>query len=575
MTKDCSVLISKSQTGLRKDKYEYAKDWKIPILAADWLWECISQGVRVEPKAHTFRSQKRLDALPTITAPPKTKPEEEKERSPPTQNHLALKIEVERQPSPVADTSVVTAPNQAAKIKQEQETHSAPKEIQASDATSEDASFKLDPLSERDPISPSRTVSTAPAPSGHPHSKSIHEDYSSGISDLLAKTRRQNPNGTYLEMSSRNFTSSSTNDKAHQLIRRGTATARDVIIGVEKTTSKLVSRSPAIMRYFVPLLSSTGNVSTDLIQAGLMIAVYEHSQAMHRDAWLTVGTCARMGHLLGLHTLIKQVSPPEGSQRAGFEEKRRLWWIIVVLERIVSHDSKDTRLPFASEPPHAHDILPPRSLEVETPPIVISDMLLPEHINLEDRGAIPSRQFTGLGPFPTTIQAVYLSTLIDEHIKTTFSNPELRKLNARKLHACLESFSGACIPGPGKSEGTYCGSYSIRTFSNHISAVFALYEHELALAVQEGDLDSISQITTSSLALANLVIYLTGSTEDKPIDMPTLSYWSHRITYLACMTFIKYAPRDGDWEGKIEVCRRYLGQLTPRFRIYIGLKADL
>jgi hypothetical protein len=81
------------------------------------------------------------------------------------------------------------------------------------------------------------------------------------------------------------------------------------------------------------LLQSTGNVSTDLIQAGLMIAVYEHSQAMHRDAWLTVGTCARMGHLLGLHMLIKLTSPLKGLQRADFEEKRRLWWIIVVLER--------------------------------------------------------------------------------------------------------------------------------------------------------------------------------------------------------------------------------------------------
>jgi DNA replication regulator DPB11 len=190
MTHHCSVLISKSQTGLRKDKYEYAKEWKIPIVAADWLWECISQGVRIEPKAHTFRSQKLLDALPNITALPKTKPAEEKERSPPTRNDLALNIEVKQQPSPVANTSVVTAPNEAAKIKQEEEIHSAPKEIQASDATSEDASFKLDPLSERDPISSSKTVSTAPAPSGHPHSKSIHEDYSSGISDLLAKTRR-------------------------------------------------------------------------------------------------------------------------------------------------------------------------------------------------------------------------------------------------------------------------------------------------------------------------------------------------------------------------------------------------
>jgi hypothetical protein len=129
-------------------------------------------------------------------------------------------------------------------------------------------------------------------------------------------------------------------------------------------------------------------------------------------------------------------------------------------------------------------------------------------------------------------------------------NPRVRTVDPTAFEHCTSTLSSS-IP-----------------ISNYNSAAFALHEHELALAIQEGDSDSVSQITSSLLALANLIIYLTRTTEDKPLDMPTLSYWSHRITYLACMTFIKYAPREEDWEAKIEICKRYLGQLTSRFRIY-------
>jgi hypothetical protein len=35
------------------------------------------------------------------------------------------------------------------------------------------------------------------------------------------------------------------------------------------------------------LLQSTGKISVELVQAGVLIASWEHCQALHRDAWLT------------------------------------------------------------------------------------------------------------------------------------------------------------------------------------------------------------------------------------------------------------------------------------------------
>jgi hypothetical protein len=52
-------------------------------------------------------------------------------------------------------------------------------------------------------------------------------------------------------------------------------------------------------------LQSTGKVSIELIQSGVLIASYEYCQAVGQDAWLSIGVCARMGHILGLHHTIK------------------------------------------------------------------------------------------------------------------------------------------------------------------------------------------------------------------------------------------------------------------------------
>jgi hypothetical protein len=93
----------------------------------------------------------------------------------------------------------------------------------------------------------------------------------------------------------------------------------------------------ATLKSIHSLLQSTGNVSIELIRAGLLIGIYEHAQALHRDAWLTVGSCVRIGHVLGLHTLVGYVEPSSSSeaQRVDIESRRRLWWGAVVLERWV------------------------------------------------------------------------------------------------------------------------------------------------------------------------------------------------------------------------------------------------
>ncbi|CAG8973465.1 hypothetical protein HYALB_00006491 [Hymenoscyphus albidus] len=223
MTSQCSVLVTKSQLGLRKDKYEHAMEWKIPIVGAEWLWECIKMGSRVEPKPHCYRSQKRSKSLtaggvlpvneekrqdqannlPTAqtSRADSVQPKEAARQSSPPPNEVtkqpsppkeAAPKEASKPSSPALNTSAsfVTANEEGPHESRAPEWFTVGREIRASDATSFDPSCRTEPLSERDPNSPTKTVSTAPAPSGHPHSKSSEEDISNDISDLLAKTKR-------------------------------------------------------------------------------------------------------------------------------------------------------------------------------------------------------------------------------------------------------------------------------------------------------------------------------------------------------------------------------------------------
>ncbi len=52
--KDTSLLICPSIDSMRKDKLRYAVEWGVPIVSAEWLWECISTGFKVPPEDFIF-----------------------------------------------------------------------------------------------------------------------------------------------------------------------------------------------------------------------------------------------------------------------------------------------------------------------------------------------------------------------------------------------------------------------------------------------------------------------------------------------------------------------------------------
>lgn len=50
----CSVLVCDSLASIRKGKLEIALIWKVPVVRAEWLWQCISQGKTLPMEDYVF-----------------------------------------------------------------------------------------------------------------------------------------------------------------------------------------------------------------------------------------------------------------------------------------------------------------------------------------------------------------------------------------------------------------------------------------------------------------------------------------------------------------------------------------
>jgi hypothetical protein len=82
-------------------------------------------------------------------------------------------------------------------------------------------------------------------------------------------------------------------------------------------------------------VESASFLSIHVLQAGILIALYELGQAIYPAAYLTVGDCARYGLALG----INEFAPASNAHSVvslswnDTEERRRVWWAVLSLDR--------------------------------------------------------------------------------------------------------------------------------------------------------------------------------------------------------------------------------------------------
>ncbi|KAL3423843.1 fungal specific transcription factor domain-containing protein [Phlyctema vagabunda] len=116
-------------------------------------------------------------------------------------------------------------------------------------------------------------------------------------------------------------------------------------------------RSPMYMaakRYQLEL-EICGVLSIRTLQASVFITLYESGHAIYPSAFLSVATCARYGSALGIDW---RVSSPWKRPFSWIdaEEKNRLWWAVITLDRISCIGSID-REPIIPDP-ESHILVP-------------------------------------------------------------------------------------------------------------------------------------------------------------------------------------------------------------------------
>jgi hypothetical protein len=76
-------------------------------------------------------------------------------------------------------------------------------------------------------------------------------------------------------------------------------------------------------------------LSVPMIQANILTAVYEIAHGIYPAAYMSTGHCARLGHAFGLHDAphALQLVPNNRSAWAKFEERKRVWWAILLIDR--------------------------------------------------------------------------------------------------------------------------------------------------------------------------------------------------------------------------------------------------
>ena len=92
-----------------------------------------------------------------------------------------------------------------------------------------------------------------------------------------------------------------------------------------------------------------GILSLTILQAGLLLACYEIAHAIYPAACLSVASCAKYGMALGIDRPDKELQVDDWVEA---EEKKRVWWTVVILDRLVMLElalspSEDSSCPLA------------------------------------------------------------------------------------------------------------------------------------------------------------------------------------------------------------------------------------
>ncbi|UKZ51890.1 hypothetical protein TrVGV298_005655 [Trichoderma virens] len=319
-------------------------------------------------------------------------------------------------------------------------------------------------------------------------------------------------------------------------------------------------------------MEAAGILSLRVLQAGILIALYEVGQAIYPAAYLTVGACARYGIAIGVDNLREESSSEYGNPRSLSEvdERRRAWWTILFLDRFLNISNPNR--PLATKNPTFDDLLP------------IDDKLW------DDGTAKPSDAFSisqgfslEMGMFSRLGQATFLLSQAldlvgpDNHQSVMERNQQIAQLR-RTLHALITVSNAEATARELRTCSGFCPQLSICS-----STIFLLQEYQWrANGNNMGHVPNyVSAADTSDETLSTLDHLATTSQgfRDQMIDTTSVlvatPFLAH-VAYQATLFLIRLSRGEPDdiTTRRMSLFKGLLQDIVPRWKmasVYLGI----
>ncbi|KAK3670152.1 hypothetical protein LTR78_009999 [Recurvomyces mirabilis] len=321
-------------------------------------------------------------------------------------------------------------------------------------------------------------------------------------------------------------------------------------------------------------IESQNGFSIQLIQALLLISLYETGHAIYPAAYLTIGHAARLGHAMGIH----ERNVPQILQRPTTwteqEERRRVWWAVILLDRFISIGSRGK--PFASADPSLDTHLPTDDTAWDKGHMLVAAPL-----------ALSASATIRAAPFARTCQAAHLLGKILRHTSDTGLPLDYRFDEALQLNKTCRALA-TLLPDEAEAENLDAGTRATLCSSMGIaySALFVLYDTyscteravlngpEAQLVMQKAAIEGLSEFSAIVMRLARHVRYYIET--EGLVRLPVFVIDSF---YQAAANYAWYVRESSDpvCGKRLQELKELLGVCEKRWRVagqYSSLVSD-
>lgn len=319
-------------------------------------------------------------------------------------------------------------------------------------------------------------------------------------------------------------------------------------------------------------MEAAGVLSLRVLQAGILIALYEFGQAIYPAAYLTVGACARYGTAIGVNNLREESQSDYGSPRSMSEvdERRRAWWTILFLDRFINISNPNR--PLATKNPTFDDLLP------------VDDKLWDDGIAKPSDAFSISEGFSlKMGMFSRLGQATYMLSQAldlvcpDNHQDPIERDQQIAQLR-RTVHALITVSNAEASVRELRTCAGFCPQLSVCC-----STIFLLQEYQWRAKSNNMDLipNYISARDTSDETLSTLDHLATTAQgfRDQMVDTTSVlvatPFLAH-VAYQAALFLIRLSRGEPDdiTTRRMSLFKELLQDIVPRWkmaRVYLDI----